>query len=325
MIELLLQKLREGSLSPAERGQLKQLLSEQDEGGQLHEFLAEDWAKLTENDLPAAPDHLRELVLSSATQKLYIRRRYRSAMAMAASLLLLLSTLWWILQPKDSETEWLVSEANMTERQIELPDGSLVSLSPGSILHYKDGLDKAPIRRVQLTGNATFTVQHDPAHPFHVEAGGLRTEVLGTIFHVEASQGADTVIVALREGKVNVSLLERSTDIDTVWQLEPSERLVYLPEAGIVSLDHFDLDQLAQQNESATVFDGADLELVLEALSTAYGVQFEVLDRDQIHSKVIYRLNPNRYSISETLGHLSRISDYTFETLSDTRYRVRPK
>lgn len=59
-------------------------------------------------------------------------------------------------------------------------------------------------RRVTLTGEAAFTVQHNDARPFRVEAGHAVIEDLGTTFLVRAYPGDAQVRVAVAEGEVAV-------------------------------------------------------------------------------------------------------------------------
>ena len=101
---------------------------------------------------------------------------------------------------------WLPSsyqhfEASDSVRQVTLSDGSQVELNLGSELtfsHYRDQ------RRVTLEkGEAFFSVSHDTAHPFIVNAAGGRVRVTGTRFNVWMYE--DQVRVNLVEGSVLVT------------------------------------------------------------------------------------------------------------------------
>lgn len=87
------------------------------------------------------------------------------------------------------------------QRTVALPDGSSVSLNAGSALSvaFSDG-----VRRLVLhEGQATFTVSHDGARPFIVEARGGQSLAVGTIFDVDMRP--DEVVVTVIEGIVAVS------------------------------------------------------------------------------------------------------------------------
>lgn len=86
-------------------------------------------------------------------------------------------------------------------REVELPDGSVVTLAPDSQLelHFS-----ARLRRVELTqGEAFFDVAADAGRPFLVEAGGADVRVVGTQFNVR--RGGEAVRVSVAEGVVRLS------------------------------------------------------------------------------------------------------------------------
>lgn len=88
-----------------------------------------------------------------------------------------------------------------------LTDSSTVTLSPGSSVAARMGDE----RRVQLKGEAYFQVRRDEAHPFVVDAGEVQVTVLGTSFEVSAYDTSGTVLVRVREGRVQVA-----SGVDTV-------------------------------------------------------------------------------------------------------------
>lgn len=91
------------------------------------------------------------------------------------------------------------------QRKLMLADGSRVILYTDTAMTVKfdDGE-----RRVSLDhGQAYFTVAHDAARPFSVDAGGARILATGTQFDVH--RDGDTVDVTLVEGSVRVSADDR--------------------------------------------------------------------------------------------------------------------
>ena len=88
-------------------------------------------------------------------------------------------------------------------RQVDLPDGSRVTLAPASAIAVAMA-DDQPGRRVQLlSGEAYFQVRPDPARPFRVTARDVEATVLGTSFDVRL--GTDDVAVSVEEGIVAVA------------------------------------------------------------------------------------------------------------------------
>ena len=86
------------------------------------------------------------------------------------------------------------------QRQLTLPDGSVVALGPEVRLEVQ----LEPARRVfNLTrGEAIFTAAHDPKRPFLVYAGAGWIEDIGTVFDVRSDP--DHVTVTVIQGAVEV-------------------------------------------------------------------------------------------------------------------------
>jgi len=93
-----------------------------------------------------------------------------------------------------------VYDAKGTVRQVELADGSIVTLRPGCRIR----LSKDFARQQRLVfldrGTAYFEVLHDDDHPFTVRTVAADVRDLGTRFTV--TQGADSVDVSVLSGRV---------------------------------------------------------------------------------------------------------------------------
>lgn len=81
--------------------------------------------------------------------------------------------------------------------RVALPDGSMATLAPGSVVRYRRGL-WGRARAVELSGQALFDVQTD-GRPFRVETAQAQVDVLGTAFDVRAWPGAaaETAVTVL--------------------------------------------------------------------------------------------------------------------------------
>ena len=88
-------------------------------------------------------------------------------------------------------------------RSVVLDDGSTVRLAPGSAIEVLAGAAAGGDRGVRLLrGEALFEVVPDNARRFRVEAGGVETTVLGTVFGVRLLE--EGALIAVREGLVRV-------------------------------------------------------------------------------------------------------------------------
>ena len=85
-------------------------------------------------------------------------------------------------------------------KHVALPDGSVIDLNSRSRLQVRYEKDR---RMIELTeGEAMFSVQHDSARPFVVEAGSGKVTVTGTRFDVR--RDVTQTRVAVEQGTVKV-------------------------------------------------------------------------------------------------------------------------
>ncbi len=124
------------------------------------------------------------------------RRRFAlSAASLAIAACLAFAALPGLLLQWQADHVTSVAES----RTVVLDDGSAVRLAPGSAIEVLGGNGRG-VRL--LRGEALFEVVPDSARPFKVEAGGVETTVLGTMFDVRLLE--DGALVAVREGEVHV-------------------------------------------------------------------------------------------------------------------------
>ncbi len=107
-------------------------------------------------------------------------------------------------------------------REQRLTDGSTVTLGAQSRISVN--FTPAERRVVLLAGEAFFEVETDPARPFFVEAGDSITRVVGTKFDVRL--GADSVSVAVAEGRVDVVRLIRPAEETILPVAAPAASLI---------------------------------------------------------------------------------------------------
>ena len=163
----------------------------------------------------------------------------------------------------------LVAGAELQE--FVLPDGSEVTLAPGSRLTYRG---KSP-RKTQLEGKAFFEVARDEAVPFEITADGAFVRVLGTKFMVDAGLSVKEVYVT--EGKV---LFARSSNSEGVILTKDMQATLSQSDAVPVIAMEADVNSIAWQRGSF-IFDGTPLKEVLETLSEHYNVSFVANDLDK--------------------------------------------
>lgn len=106
---------------------------------------------------------------------------------------------------------------------ITLDDGTSVWLNKNSSLRYNEAFGQK-VRKVELSGEAFFDVAKNPAVPMNIEAGKIIISVKGTAFNVQAYQPANSVVVALVRGLVEV--FDRDNQQNRI-ALKPNQQLLY--------------------------------------------------------------------------------------------------
>ena len=91
-----------------------------------------------------------------------------------------------------------------SKRRFVLPDSTIVWLNSNSKLEYPTTFSESS-REISLEGEAYFEVSHDVNKPFHVHAGDMDIEVLGTHFSVENYPDKKGVEAVLAEGRIKVT------------------------------------------------------------------------------------------------------------------------
>lgn len=181
---------------------------------------------------------------------------------------------------------WILrSNSTQQEQALTLPDGSRVTLMPGSRLRYATGL-AGPKREVYFSGDAFFKVSKNPGRPFLVLTQQVVTTVLGTSFRVRALAGSPNATVTVREGRVSVQA-RAGAHLDATPNrpaaagvlLLPNQQVVYSGAANRLRKELAAVPAvLAPQS---FVFDARPVPEVLAALEKAYGVDIEY-ERDAL-------------------------------------------
>jgi ferric-dicitrate binding protein FerR (iron transport regulator) len=131
----------------------------------------------------------------------------------AASVLLVLGSAGWWYFIRESVN---VIRAGMATLQVVLPDGSLVHLRKGAILHYSGSFMEEKAREVELSGEAFFEPVYNPFIPFRIRTAHAVFQDIGTSFLVKDSAATDELTVVT--GKVKFT--ERA---------DPSNSLILTP------------------------------------------------------------------------------------------------
>ena len=149
----------------------------------------------------------------------------RAATRIAACLFvpLLAICAWAVYRLSVSDQEWVkVSTSVAQTRNVVLPDGTEVTLSPCSQLFYPERFSGRQ-RKVMLVGEAYLDVVKDAKRKFVVSAGEMDVIVHGTRFSVSSFPEENEEEVALVEGSVEMKFSGENGSIF----LSPGELVKY--------------------------------------------------------------------------------------------------
>ena len=105
---------------------------------------------------------------------------------------------------KASNNSLSVFVPNGERISMTLTDGTTVWLNSGAKLEYPSIFSRKT-RRVKISGEAMFEVEHDASRPFIVETFACDAEVLGTKFNILADARTADFSAALLEGRLKIS------------------------------------------------------------------------------------------------------------------------
>jgi transmembrane sensor len=128
------------------------------------------------------------------------RRRTWTLLAIAAVLVLSLSTGWWVREDSASHQSQTFQTARGEQNSWQLPDGSVLRLNTGSLVAFKMSSRERVLTVAR--GQAFVRVSPDRRRRLRVEAGDTQVIAIGTEFDVYRRR--DETIVTVVEGQVAV-------------------------------------------------------------------------------------------------------------------------
>lgn len=184
-----------------------------------------------------------------------------------------------------------------TTTEVILPDGTTVLLAAGSKIEYPESFDGARTREVKLSGMARFNVKPDKSKPFIVQAEGLKTKVLGTVFDVRSYHGMSPT-VTLYSGRVSVEADGgRRPAI-----LKPGQQAVFGGKLG-TTVSSADVRAADGWTHGMFVFDDARLQDVVNEIGSWYNKSVVFRSREHVDTRVHFSL-PRSIPIEDVLRAL---------------------
>lgn len=308
---ILITRVLSGEASDTEHSRLENWLSLSAENREIFEQYKAVWniQHLDERDAiinkPAAWANINEQISrqektgQTAPKPLALRRAIY-ATASVAALILLFIGIFTLIKSDENEIQLVHYTSAEAVSTLQLSDGSLVSLKQHATLTYPEDF-KGDARNLLLSGEAYFEVAHNPEKPFIVETNEAVIKVLGTSFNIRHNELANSIEVAVVEGKVSLW-----------YRQEPGDQLILQAgdfgkldlNTGMLSSESLlDYNFLAWKT-GVLEFNETDLMKVLSVLENTYNLQVNT-QRDLSGLKLTARFsNESPEDIFTTIGIL---------------------
>jgi hypothetical protein len=176
--------------------------------------------------------------------------------------------------PLTKQVDVKVATQRKENRVLFLPDGSTVTLSPGSKLNYPSSFDGMKKREVFLYGQAFFDIKHNVSRPFIVHTGKLETVVLGTAFNIKAIPNETDVIVTVKRGKVKVSDQNKTIAIIT-----PNHQVTYNLKKVSSTVEVLKNDSYLDWKEQDLLLDNLTVAEAAKLLEERYKIKIKVSEQ----------------------------------------------
>lgn len=167
--------------------------------------------------------------------------------------------------------EPLVSiDKKQLDKLVELPDGSVLWLKPGSHFRYEKDFNKTD-RTVYLHGEMFIHVARNPEKPFLIRMEQNSVRVLGTSFYIKSNE-EDWVEVQVEEG-----LVEFTDQKKQIRQISAGNSAVYMKSSASFVQDDSEQEPLKTEwRKNYLVFEDVSLVNVFNRLKIFYGVDFKL-------------------------------------------------
>lgn len=249
----------------------------------------------------------------------WVRIRH-AAVRIAACMLLpfMIVSAWALYRLSVSNTDWVkVSTSVAQTRNVTLPDGTEIMLSPCSQLFYPERFSGNQ-RKVMLVGEAYLDVAKDARRQFVVSAGAMDVIVHGTRFSVSAFPEENEEEVALVEGSVEMRF---DSDEGSIF-LSPGELVKYDRSTGTTERRKFAANYFEEVVKAGGLqFRNERLEDIVSSLNRHFNVNIVIEDRSLADERFFASFinSETADEILEALNtgdifHIKKLDDITYLT-----------
>jgi len=153
-----------------------------------------------------------------------------------------------------------------------LSDGTTITLNRNSTFKYPKKFTK-DVRKVELTGDAYFEVEHNKNQPFIIESQNIEIEVLGTSFYVDSHEDIYAVEVVVNSGGVALR-----SDKENQIILKAGDKGIFNKKTGKLFMEKNTDVNYNSWNTKLLVFDDTKLAKVVDKLNEVYDTNIEIIN-----------------------------------------------
>lgn len=186
--------------------------------------------------------------------------------------------------------------------QVVLPDGSKVWLNAMSSIKFPVSFSSLKERRVELTGEAYFEVEHNKDLPFRVVSGKQVVEVLGTHFNVNAYPDETGIKTTLLKGSVKVTGDSNSAI------LKPGQQAEF---TSSITISNVNTDEAVAWKNGYFFFDDEKLQDIMRVVARWYDVKVVFAD-ESTKNETFGALSTRFANISTLLNMMEQTGDARF-------------
>ena len=179
---------------------------------------------------------------------------------------------------------------------VVLPDGSRVWLNAESSIRFPTAFTGNE-RSVEITGEVYLEVTQNKSKPFKVSVNGMKVEVLGTHFNINAYLDEAVIKTTLLEGSVKVVNGESLAVIKRGQQAQVFNTASM--GRAIKVIDNADINSAIAWKQGLIVFNQADIKEILRQVSRWYDVDVEY--KNEIKVPRFYGEIPRTVTLTEVL------------------------
>ncbi|OFX86000.1 MAG: hypothetical protein A2W99_16665 [Bacteroidetes bacterium GWF2_33_16] len=242
-----------------------------------------------------------------------LKSRFVWISGIAASIVILFGIYQLILKPSyQTQKVYIASAQEVMEDS--LPDGSKITLNANTKITYPKQFAKNE-RRIKLSGEAYFEVEHNKEKPFIIEAENAFVQVLGTSFNVKAYENSDLEVI-VTDGLVKVFVVDPETS-------DTSAILLRKGEKGKIAANEMKPVYVAEQKPDAIfwmdytlIFNDADLRKVFSLLKNYYNIEINVSDERIYDCRLTTTFTNN--SIEEIIEVITATFEFEYKKENNT-------